>query len=593
MTPTLTALLCLGRLTRGAKPRSGRDPAPHPGTLPKPTIWAEPGSVISWGSPVTTWCQGTLKAQEFRVDKEGSTTPWDRQNPLEPGDKAKFSITHMTEHTAGRYCCYYLSSTSWSELSDPLELVVTGSYSKPSLSALPSPVVTSGGNVTLLCGSRETFDGFILTREEEHGPPWTLDSQPHRRGDSQALFPVGPVTPSHRWLFRCYGCYRDNPQLCSLPSDLLELLVSGILPKPTIWAEPGSVIPWETPVTLWCQGAQKGHQFHLYREGKPSPWDCQVPVEPGDKAKFFRKDIYAGIYHCSYLSPAGSSELSDPLELVMTGFYSKPSLSALPSPVVTSGGNVTLLCGSWQGFDQFILTKEGEHGPPWTLDSQPHRRGDSQALFPVGPLTPSHGWSFRCYGSYRNTPQVWSLPSDLLELLVSGEKPLTPSLLTQGLKRYLNILMGVSVALILLLSLLLHHWHQRKLRVSGEVETGGCQQWNQGDAVSVSLSLQQNRHNKDPQGVTYDQVNLSRSRFRRGVATPPSPLSGGLLDTKDRHAEEDRPMDSQAASSDDPQDVTYAQLSHLTLRRETSAPPSSPSEEPPDEPSVYTALAIH
>ncbi|XP_032984197.1 leukocyte immunoglobulin-like receptor subfamily B member 4 isoform X3 [Rhinolophus ferrumequinum] len=103
----------------------------------------------------------------------------------------------------------------------------------------------------------------------------------------------------------------------------------------------------------------------------------------------------------------------------------------------------------------------------------------------------------------------------------------------------------------------------------------------------------QNRHNKDPQGVTYDQVNLSRSRFRRGVATPPSPLSGGLLDTKDRHAEEDRPMDSQAASSDDPQDVTYAQLSHLTLKRETSAPPSSPSEEPADEPSMYAALAIH
>lgn len=56
---------------------------------------------------------------------------------------------------------------------------------------------------------------------------------------------------------------------------------------------------------------------------------------------------------------------------------------------------------------------------------------------------------------------------------------------------------------------------------------------------------------------------------------------------------EDRQLDSEAAASEDPQDVTYAQLNHLTLRQDTSAPLSSPSEEPPDEPSVYAALAIH
>lgn len=115
---------------------------------------------------------------------------------------------------------------------------------------------------------------------------------------------------------------------------------------------------------------------------------------------------------------------------------------------------------------------------------------------------------------------------------------------------------------------------------------------NQGDTVSVSLSLQQIRHKKDPQGVTCAQVNLSRSRLSQRAATP-FPLSGVLLDTKDRRAEEDRPMDSQTAASDTSQDVTYAQLSLLPLRRETRAPPSSPSEESSDEPSVYTALATH
>ncbi|KAF5916990.1 hypothetical protein HPG69_013913 [Diceros bicornis minor] len=84
----------------------------------------------------------------------------------------------------------------------------------------------------------------------------------------------------------------------------------------------------------------------------------------------------------------------------------------------------------------------------------------------------------------------------------------------------------------------------------------------------------------------YAQVN--RASRRRGVDTLPSPLSERFLETEDRQEGED----SQATASEDPQDVTYAQLHSLNLGQETTTAPSSQAGGPPAEPSVYAALAI-
>lgn len=240
----------------------------------KPTLRAQPGSVMTSGMQLTISCEGTSSAQEYYLYKEGSPDPWQRQSPLEHGNQAEFFFPSFHPNDAGRYRCYYRTHTGWSERSDFLDLMVTGKwkpsfsiprfcpqesifpllwkvlilegksqgagsfnrmpssslglYRKPSLSALPSPVVRFGGNVTLECISQLGYDGFSLTKEEQQKISWTLDSQYiYSKNNFRALFSVGPLTSGHRRTFRCYGYYLNKSQVWSEASDPLELLVSG------------------------------------------------------------------------------------------------------------------------------------------------------------------------------------------------------------------------------------------------------------------------------------------------------------------------------------------------------------------------------
>uniref|UniRef100_A0A2K5SD82 Glycoprotein VI platelet n=1 Tax=Cebus imitator TaxID=2715852 RepID=A0A2K5SD82_CEBIM len=182
---------------------------------------------------------------------------------------------------------------------------------------------------------------------------------------------------------------------------------SGPLPKPSLQAVPSSLVPLEKPVTLRCQGPPGVDLYRLEKLSSNNYRDQAVLLIPA------MKQSAAGRYRCSYQNGSLWSPPSDQLELVATGVFPKPSLSAQPGPAVSPGGDVTLQCQTKYGFDQFALYKEGDPGPY----KNPERW--YRASFPITTVTAAHSGTYRCYSFSRRAPYLWSAPSDPLELVVT------------------------------------------------------------------------------------------------------------------------------------------------------------------------------
>uniref|UniRef100_A0A8B9Y301 Ig-like domain-containing protein n=1 Tax=Bos mutus grunniens TaxID=30521 RepID=A0A8B9Y301_BOSMU len=198
------------------------------------------------------------------------------------------------------------------------------------------------------------------------------------------------------------------------------LLCLEVLPKPSIWADPGTMVTHGSPVTIWCQGSLLADVYHLYKEGDSVYWEAKALQGSRNKAWFHfasSSSSDAGQYQCAYQSRNRSSEHSDPL-------YRAPSLSAQPSPVVAAGGRVSLICSSQYAAGSLHLLKEGGADPLRHKTSRSYgNQGREQAVFPVGPVTTSHGGTYRCYDAPSIQPYLWSRPSDPLHLQVTGEAP--------------------------------------------------------------------------------------------------------------------------------------------------------------------------
>ncbi|XP_056652643.1 leukocyte immunoglobulin-like receptor subfamily A member 5 [Monodelphis domestica] len=192
------------------------------------------------------------------------------------------------------------------------------------------------------------------------------------------------------------------------------------LPKPSLRAENGSVVPHGGAVTLRCRGSWEAEDWQLEKRGGYK-WSPKAGRPAGNEVEFSLPSVTphnAGTYQCLYRhSSSWWSERSDPLELVVTGLSAPPSLAALPGSEVASGQSVTLQCRSEGYHDMFVLCKEGEEISRSRTRSHGWGR-QADFLFPA--VTPTQNGTYRCFGFNNSSSSLWSSPSAPLVLRVSG-----------------------------------------------------------------------------------------------------------------------------------------------------------------------------
>ncbi|XP_053771036.1 leukocyte immunoglobulin-like receptor subfamily A member 5 isoform X5 [Desmodus rotundus] len=199
---------------------------------------------------------------------------------------------------------------------------------------------------------------------------------------------------------------------------------AGVLPKPSIWADPGPIVSKGSPVTIWCQGSLQANGYILYRDRGSQPVDRKISKDSSNKTGFLIQSMssqYAGLYRCAYSTGGSLSERSEPLFLVVT----EP------------------------GFDRFTLTKDEGSTHPQRL------HGQHSPDFPLGPVSLTHEGRYRCYSGH-NLSYVWSAPSTPLDILITAYEPqdyTVGNLIRLGVSGLILVVLGV---------LLFEAWHSRR-----------------------------------------------------------------------------------------------------------------------------------
>ncbi|PNI15115.1 FCAR isoform 4 [Pan troglodytes] len=215
MDPKQTTLLCLV-LCLGQRIQA------QEGDSPMPFISAKSSPVIPLDGSVKIQCQAIREAYltQLMIIKNSTYREIGRKLKFWNETDPEFIIDHMDANKAGRYQCQYRIGHYRFRYSDTLELVVTGLYGKPFLSADRGLVLMPGENISLTCSSAHIpFDRFSLAKEGE------LSLPQHQSGEHPANFSLGPVDLNVSGIYRCYDSIHQDYTI----QNLIRMAMAGLV----------------------------------------------------------------------------------------------------------------------------------------------------------------------------------------------------------------------------------------------------------------------------------------------------------------------------------------------------------------------------
>nr|NP_001139608.1 immunoglobulin-like receptor CHIR-B5 precursor [Gallus gallus]CAI53859.1 immunoglobulin-like receptor CHIR-B5 [Gallus gallus] len=289
------------------------------------------------------------------------------------------------------------------------------------------------------------------------------------------------------------------------------------LPPPSLSLHPSQGVSLGDTVTLRCHLPQPAAWVELYRYQNPTYIEQKDNVQ--DISEFSLtgiKQVDAVRYQCQYqgLEPVGTSQKSDPVELLVTDDrYPPPGISLSPKEHVEMGSNITIQCWNKKYGAAFLLHKDGHSAP---IQHQEPDDGGT-ATFTLFGVTPADSGTYRCSYRIRGCCLLFSPLGDNVTLEVIP-RPAPPGVNGGPSRKLVAAVSGAcaaAIVIIIVLTASLLLVAQRR-QMQSDLRPGDTSR--SPEAVQFQVSP------GDSEGLIYAQLQaVTPSTHPHGTSTTPEP----------------------------------------------------------------------